>query len=50
MAKGYVHYTKWSSNLEMLCDNQWLLLFWLVHTSNHEQELAAPMVVLYLMG
>lgn len=31
-------------------DNQRLLLFRLVHTINREQELAAPMVMSYLMG
>ncbi|EMD31577.1 hypothetical protein CERSUDRAFT_78030 [Gelatoporia subvermispora B] len=50
MAKGYACHIERSSYTETLRDNQRLLLFRLVHTLNREQELAAPMVVSYLMG
>ncbi|KAF9220558.1 hypothetical protein BS17DRAFT_651244, partial [Gyrodon lividus] len=36
--------------LNSLCDQQRLLLFLLVHAINCKQELAAPMVMSYLMG
>ena len=36
--------------MDSLCDQQRLLLFRLVHAINREQELAAPMVISYLMG
>ena len=39
-----------SAYTEQLQDSQRLLLFQLVHTINREQELAAPMVMSYLMG
>ncbi|EMD32190.1 hypothetical protein CERSUDRAFT_99591 [Gelatoporia subvermispora B] len=50
MAKGYICHSERSEYLDSLQDNQRLLLFRLVHTINREQELAAPMVVSYLMG
>ncbi|EMD31208.1 hypothetical protein CERSUDRAFT_78293 [Gelatoporia subvermispora B] len=50
MAKGYVYHSERSEYLDSLQDNQRLLLFWLVHTINREQELSAPMVISYLMG
>lgn len=36
--------------VDHLRDQQRLLLFRLVHAINREQELAAPMVISYLMG
>ena len=36
--------------MDQLQDSQRLLLFQLVHAINHEQELAAPIVMSYLMG
>ncbi|OCH93889.1 hypothetical protein OBBRIDRAFT_723907 [Obba rivulosa] len=50
MAKGYAYHVERSSYTESLRDHQRLLLFRLVHTLNREQELAAPMVISYLMG
>ena len=51
LAKGYAYHLKWQSTyIDDLRDQQRLLLFRLVHTINREQELAAPMVISYLMG
>ena len=51
LAKGYAYHLKWQSMyIDDLRDQQRLLLFRLVHTINREQELAAPMVISYLMG
>ncbi|KAH0825765.1 hypothetical protein J3R83DRAFT_8925 [Lanmaoa asiatica] len=50
---GDGHHLKRSSNanyVEGLCDQQRLLLFRLVHAINQQQELAAPMVMSYIMG
>ena len=57
MAKGYAyHLEQIASNsktfdyVDELRDTQRLLVFRLVHAINREQELAAPMVISYLMG
>lgn len=50
MAKGYAFHEQRSSKADSLRDEQRLLIFRLVHTINREQELAAPMVMSYLMG
>lgn len=51
LAKGYAYHLKRPSTyIADLRDQQQLLLFRLVHTINREQELAAPMVISYLMG
>ncbi|EMD37981.1 hypothetical protein CERSUDRAFT_72611 [Gelatoporia subvermispora B] len=50
MAKGYAYHLERSSYTDTLRDHQQLLLFRLVHTLNREQEIAAPMVISYLMG
>ena len=51
LAKGYAYHTQRpSANITGLREQQRLLLFRLVHTINREQELAAPMVMSYLMG
>ena len=51
LAKGYAYHLKRPSTyIADLRDQQRLLLFRLVHTINREQELAAPMVISYLMG
>jgi hypothetical protein len=50
VAKGFAYHSERSTYLESLRDQQRLLLFQLVHMINREQELAAPMVMLYLMG
>ena len=50
MVKGYAYHTNHSEYIDNLHDKQWLLIFHLVHTINHKQELAAVMVILYLMG
>ena len=57
MAKGYAYHleqialnSKVSDYVDELRDTQRLLIFRLVHAINREQELAAPMVISYLMG
>jgi len=50
LAKGFAYHTKQTTYLESLWDQHRLLLFRLMQTINCEQELAAPMVMLYLMG
>jgi len=50
LAKGFAYHVKRTSYNETIRDQQRLLLFRLVNTINLEQELAAPMVVSYLMG
>ena len=50
LAKGFAYHSQRTSYLESLRDQHRLLLFRLVHTINREQELAAPMVMSYLMG
>jgi hypothetical protein len=50
LAKGYAYHSHHTAYLDSLRDNQRLLLFRLIHTINREQELAAPMVISYLMG
>ncbi|KIK25554.1 hypothetical protein PISMIDRAFT_96695, partial [Pisolithus microcarpus 441] len=50
LAKGLAYHTEHTPYLEDLRNQQRLLLFRLVHTINREQELAAPMVMSYLMG
>ncbi|KAG1858507.1 hypothetical protein F4604DRAFT_1589445, partial [Suillus subluteus] len=50
LAKGYAYHSKRTTYLDSLRDSQRLLLFRLVHAINREQELAAPMVISYLMG
>ncbi|CAK5283390.1 unnamed protein product [Mycena citricolor] len=54
LAKGYAYHTAMAAlpdeQIKDLRDRQRLLLFWLVHAINWEQELGAPMVISYLMG
>jgi hypothetical protein len=50
LAKGYTYHSKRTTYLDSLRDSQRLLLFRLVHTINRKQELAARMVISYLMG
>ncbi|KAG1744831.1 hypothetical protein EDB19DRAFT_1906541 [Suillus lakei] len=50
LVKGYAYHSHHTAYLDSLRDNQRLLLFRLIHTINREQELAAPMVISYLMG
>jgi len=50
LAKGFAYHTQQSTYLDSIRDQQRLLLFCLVNTINREQELAAPMVMSYLMG
>jgi len=50
LAKGFAYHIRCTSYSESLQDQQRLMLFRLVNTVNREQELAAPMVMLYLMG
>jgi hypothetical protein len=50
LAKGYAYHSKCSTYTDSIHDQQRLLLFHLVHCINREQELAAPMVMSYLMG
>ena len=50
MAKGYAFHGQRRETTDSLRDEQRLLIFRLVHTINREQELAAPMVMSYLMG
>ena len=50
LARGFAYHTKQSSYMDSLRDTQRLLLFRIVNTINREQELAAPMVMSYLMG
>ncbi|KAF8836902.1 hypothetical protein BDN67DRAFT_873647, partial [Paxillus ammoniavirescens] len=50
LAKGFAYHTQRSPYLESLWDQQHLLLFRLIHAINREQEIAAPMVISYLMG
>ncbi|KAF9234216.1 hypothetical protein BU15DRAFT_52875 [Melanogaster broomeanus] len=53
MAKGFASHVERQKNvtyLQSLRDTQRLLLFYIVHAINREQELSAPMVMSYLMG
>ncbi|KIO11583.1 hypothetical protein M404DRAFT_126573 [Pisolithus tinctorius Marx 270] len=50
LTKGLAYHNARTPYLEDLCNQQRLLLFHLVHTINCKQELAAPMVMSYLMG
>ena len=50
LVKGFAYHSQRNSYLDSLRDWHRLLLFRLVHTINREQELAAPMVMSYLMG
>lgn len=50
VARGYKNHTNRSEYMDNLLERQRLLIFRLVHTINREQELAAPMVMSYLMG
>ena len=50
LAKGYTYHSQKTSELQTLQDKHWLMLFRLVHAINREQEVAAPMVISYLMG
>ncbi|KAF8546298.1 hypothetical protein OG21DRAFT_1527921 [Imleria badia] len=53
MAKAYGFHLEHSATgnyIQGLQDQQQLLLFWLAHAMNQQQELAAPMVLLYIMG
>lgn len=50
LAKGLAYHNERTTYLDDLRNQQRLLLFRLVHTINREQELAAPMVMSYLMG
>lgn len=50
LSKGFAYHIKRTSYNESLQDQQRLLLFQLVNTINHEQKVAAPMVMSYLMG
>ena len=50
MVKGYAYHTNHSEYIDNLRDKQQLLIFRLVHAINREQELAAVMVISYLMG
>ena len=52
MADGYAYHLNHPKPeyVDSIRDQQRLLLFRLVHSINREQELAAPMVILYLMG
>ena len=49
LTKGYAYHCQ-RPYIDSLRDQQHLLLFRLVHCINREQELAAPMVISYLMG
>ncbi|KAL1743269.1 hypothetical protein HDZ31DRAFT_212, partial [Schizophyllum fasciatum] len=50
IAKGYAYHQSTSDYLDSMRDRNRLLLNRLVQTVNREQELAAPMVMSYLMG
>ncbi|KAI6126363.1 hypothetical protein EDD16DRAFT_1702722 [Pisolithus croceorrhizus] len=50
LSKGLTYHTTQTAYDDDLWNQQCLLLFWLVHTINWEQELAGPMVMSYLMG
>ena len=52
MADGYAYHLEnpKPKYIDSIRDQQRLLLFRLVHSINREQELAGPMVILYLMG
>lgn len=50
LARGYAYHLEHSTYVDSLRDNQRLMIFRLVNTINREQELAAPMVMSYLMG
>ena len=52
MAQGFAYHLDHPklAYIDDLRDQHWLLLFCLVHTINREQELAALMVMSYLMG
>ena len=52
MADGYTYHLDYPKPeyIDSIRDQQCLLLFHLVHSINREQELAAPMVMSYLMG
>ena len=51
LVKGYAYHVQCpSTKVDSLRKQQCLLLFRLIYMINQEQELAAPMVILYLMG
>ncbi|KAF9040359.1 hypothetical protein BDZ89DRAFT_1210221 [Hymenopellis radicata] len=50
VAQNLAYHVEHSSYLETLKDQQRLLLFRIVNAINREQELAAPMVISFLMG
>lgn len=50
LAKSFTYHDKCTPYHETLRDQQCLLLFCLVNTINREQEMAALMVMSYLMG
>ncbi|KAJ3912168.1 hypothetical protein F5877DRAFT_85107 [Lentinula edodes] len=49
-AKGHAYHEENNQYRDSLQEDQRLLLFRLCHAVNREQELAAPMVISYLMG
>ncbi|KAI4527077.1 hypothetical protein K523DRAFT_251835 [Schizophyllum commune Tattone D] len=50
MAKAHAYHLASGDYLDDVLERQRLFLFRLVHSVNSEQELAAPMVISYLMG
>ena len=50
MMKTFTYHDKQATYAEDIHDQQWKLIFHLVHAVNREQELSAPMVISYLMG
>ena len=50
MAKSFAYHAKQTTYADEIRDQHRKLLFRLVHAINREQELSAPMVILYLMG
>ncbi|THG98262.1 hypothetical protein EW026_g3885 [Hermanssonia centrifuga] len=50
LSRGYAFHVEHLAYLDNVCEHQRLLLFRLVNNINREQDLAAPMVISYLMG
>ncbi|THH18968.1 hypothetical protein EW146_g2114 [Bondarzewia mesenterica] len=50
MAKAHAYHLDHTNYTDSLCDDQRKMIFRVVQTINHQQELAAPMVISYLMG
>ncbi|PCH45153.1 hypothetical protein WOLCODRAFT_86245, partial [Wolfiporia cocos MD-104 SS10] len=50
MARGYAYHVDRTTYVKTLQDDQQLMMFRIVSSINREQELAAPMVMSYLMG